>query len=90
MNKKEKYYKFIVDDMISKTEIGMVAHGDIITINHPSFYIPFYVDKSDITTAYETYSRNFVEYCFTRYGTSRDECATLWRMYIDMSVSTFI
>ena len=75
MDKKEKYYNFIVDDLVKKTIVDI--DDDKVT----------YPVKLNIQVFYDTpfasygISHEFIRHCEEVYGLNPDEIKNVWREY---------
>ena len=73
MNKKEKYYNYVVDDLVKNTEID----HDQETIKFPFYYnytpFPLYSLLSSLTI----FSKHVIE----RYGVHDEEMSIIWNQY---------
>jgi hypothetical protein len=84
MDKKERYYNFIVDDMVKKTEIDHdqdkivhphFFHSPLIPLS-PFFYPPFLPTDSLGLLPYK-----FIEHVIERYGVKGGELQIIWEQY---------
>ena len=83
MNKKQKYYKFIIDDMISKTEVDYDTWGGTSVV-FP--YFPednYYSDTIEKLKYHDSYVNDFSYYMSSRYGVIEDEMGMLYQIYLD-------
>ena len=74
MNKKEKYYNYVVEDIVKNTEIDY--EQETIFLTHPShpshllfFLLPSYLPPF------------FTEHVTKLYGTHKDEVDIIWYQY---------
>jgi hypothetical protein len=84
--KLEKYYDYIVDDMVKRT---IINPGGFVTL-------PFFPEDLYYTSVFDsrggrhyegikkTYLMDFWEYVKHNYGAHEDEMATVYQMYVDM------
>ena len=74
MNKEEKYYNYVVDDLVKNTEID----HDQETIKFPFYYnytpFPFVLHSHTISTIF---SKHVIE----RYGVHDEEMRIIWNQY---------
>ena len=76
MNKKEKYINFILDDLVSKTEIDY--EQETIFLTHPSFPpfpSPLHILRFILPPPF------FTEHVTKLYGTHKDEVDIIWYQY---------
>ena len=81
MNKKEKYYNYVVNDLVSKTEID---HGKK-RIKFPFYYNYISPDPSQyphlffsfISSSFSRFSKHVIE----RYGVHDEEMEIIWYQY---------
>jgi hypothetical protein len=79
MSKKEKYYNYVVNDLVSKTEIDndqekikfpfLLLHPFPFFYYHPHFPLSTYLFPS------------FIKYVKTRYGAHDGEIKIIWNLY---------
>jgi len=74
MSKKEKYINFIIDDLVSKTEI--VYEQETIFLTHPSFPYLFPFPHTSLFLP-----PFFTEHVTKLYGTHKDEVDIIWYQY---------
>ena len=84
MNKQEQYYNYIVDDLISRTEIDYKVKS--ISLPKPPFFsqssstIPLEYDfVKDFLKLLNPYYQ--LEYMMDIYGLRKDEVRIIWRLY---------
>lgn len=74
-NKLEKYYNYIVDDLVKNTEI----------INEYDEYCEIVIDTEWTTDCFDDFIYSlpsFCEYIEYRYGARKDDCHPIWDLYI--------
>ena len=84
MNNKQKYYNYIVDDMVKKSELvqedEMVAtgfHTELTTFVTRYSYDTFFL----ATTTTSNLGYYFKEYIVSVYGVNDDEVEHVWKLY---------
>ena len=78
MDKKERYYNFIVDDLIKKTEID--DNKRIISFPpKPHLLSRRYIHYSEVI--FLKLSSVFYTYILKRYGVQNDEVEMIWGLY---------
>ena len=84
MDKKEKYYNYIVDDLISKTEIDY----DLERIKVPFYpslsFISLYLPSPFIPPSLSLSLPNYLK---GMYGTHDEEIQIIWGLYKDRIIS---
>ena len=74
MNKKEKYINFIVDDLISKTEVTNTPFDREITFPfQPYIFFNLYIPHD--------YKDSFNKHVSSQYGVRESEYGILWNLY---------
>ena len=92
MNKKERYYDFIIEDLISSTEIidnisvrfPFTGGGVKYTIVVLDLTEPAYNSRTNFALAMK-----FFHYVNTMYGVKEGEMYFLWRRYVNEITSKF-
>ena len=92
MNKKERYYDFIIEDLISHTEII-----DNISVRFPftGGGVKYTIAVLDLTKSAHNSRTNFAllmkffHYVNTMYGVKEGEMYFLWRRYVNEITSKF-
>ena len=92
MNKKERYYDFIIEDLISHTEII-----DNISVRFPftGGGVKYTIAVLDLTkSAYNSKTNfallmKFFHYVTTTYGVKENELTLLWDRYVNEITSKF-
>ncbi len=74
MNKKEKYYNYVVNDLVSKTEIDNERKENSFP------YLPS-PTKTSVPSLFSLPSRLFSKYITERYGTHDGEIKIIWNLY---------
>tara|TARA_B110000211_G_C13938256_1_gene490416 strand:- start:664 stop:921 length:258 start_codon:yes stop_codon:yes gene_type:complete len=74
MSKKEKYINFIIDDLVSKTEIDY--EQETIFLTHPSY--PSHLLHFPLPSYLPPF---FTEHVTKLYGTHKDEVDIIWYQY---------
>ena len=74
MNKKEKYINFIIDDLVSKTEIDNERKENSFP------YLPS-PTKTSVPTIFSLPSRLFSKHVIERYGVHDEEMEIIWYQY---------
>ena len=74
MNKKEKYYNYVVEDLVSKTEIDY--DQEIIKLTYPSFPLPLL-----LFLFLSSPSHSFSNYIKKMYGAHSEEIEIIWKLY---------
>ena len=87
MDKKEKYYNYVVEDLVKNTEI----YHDQETIKFPFYYtflslsIPTYLPLSLLLSSppshYYSLFSHFSNYVIERYGVHDEEMEIIWNLY---------
>jgi hypothetical protein len=74
MNKKEKYYNYVVNDLVSKTEIDNERKENSFP------YLPS-PTKTSVPPLFSLPSRLFSKHVIERYGTHDGEIKIIWNLY---------
>ena len=78
MNKKEKYYNYVVNDLVSKTEID----NDQEKIKFPFLLpTPIFLNYHLTPLLSTPLSPSFIKYVKTRYGAHDGEIKIIWNLY---------
>ena len=77
MNRKEKYYNFIVDDLLKKTEIDYEKEE----ISFPSSFLSSSPFSFSSLLLYPSHPYLFSKYLKDLYGTRDEEVRTIWKLY---------
>tara|TARA_R110000803_G_scaffold203140_1_gene268568 strand:- start:1043 stop:1318 length:276 start_codon:yes stop_codon:yes gene_type:complete len=80
MNGKERYYNYIVDDLMKTTEINV----DVGTIHLPIHPMLFMYPLSDIIRfdwRSPRINRLLTKTCISKYGAKEAEIQTIWKLY---------
>ncbi len=93
MNPKlERYYNYIVDEMLSKTEVNFDKwSGETVVVYYPFMNIGIsYLGFVRILEGLrETFYKHYVEYVQGTYGVKTEEVKILWGKYINKVYKTF-
>ena len=84
MSKKEKYYNFIVDDMVKKTEIDhdqekikFPFYNNSIFFSTLLLILPPLYSPPNLSPIFSRFSKHAIE----RYGTHDEEMEIIWNLY---------
>ena len=75
MDKKEKYYNYVVNDIVKNTEIDY--DQETITLPSPSFPLLFFSTYSSFIPSILSFSK----YVKARYGAHDEEMDIIWNQY---------
>lgn len=88
MDKKEKLYKYIIDEMVNDTKLYWRVNKPCFRVGYylnrefGFFCKPYFMDKDD--NNHKTLKEYFKIHLSKRYGSSEEESLMLWDRYVDV------
>jgi len=88
MDKKEKLYNYIIDEVVNDTELYWGGNkpcfrvGYYLSKEFGFFCVPYFIEKDEHN--HNALKEHFQSHISNRYGSSEEEALMLWDRYVDV------